>query len=385
MPTGRVQASPITLLSAIAIVSGLLSATGVEAAELSAAAQAGLDTNPHRLSSGLDPDWELFSLLDIGFANRFENDVSIEARSKHAFYPGDDRGDWSRTEFELGYRGNFEANDEKFGYRLSADWVDRDKNYVSRTTGEDATFSGESIVDRYDYEQLNLNAEISYRTENKTRFRARYQRRDKDYEDFSIPGLSNFDYKHDRYRFDVELRPAEAHRVSFELGEIDRVYEDRRIEDLDGNEIAGSDLEYDYSEFALGYLYRPDESFQFFLEFSFSDRSDNGVGYNDSNYDSVYLSWRKKIDETDEMRVSLTYSEFEYDNRSFSDAALVEEDAFDNDGYLLKLDYRRKLPQYGDEDLSLIYELQFENYDSSDERYRYDRVILSVGLRYDFL
>ena len=385
IPMGRFRSSPIIPLIAAIIVCGSPGVNAVKAAELSASAHAGLDTNPHRLSSGLDPDMEFLSLLDLKFSNRFDNDVSIRARSKHARYPGDDRGDWSRTEFDLGYRGEFEVNEKRFKYRLSTDWIDRDKNYVSRTTGEDATFGGESITDRYDYQQLNLNAEISYRTQNKTRLRARYQRRDKDYEDFSIPGLSNFDYDHNRYRFDVQFRLADQHRVSFEIGDTERAYEDRRAEDLDGNDIAGSDLEYDYTEYSAGYSYRPDKSFQFFLEVSFSDRSDNGVGYNDSTYDSVYLSWRKKLSPTDEVRASLTYSEFNYDNRSFSDTALIEEDAFDNDGYLLKLDYKRKLPQYGDEKLTLIYELQLEDYDSSDERYRYDRAIVSVGLRYDFL
>lgn len=374
----------LTLLITCNLLGGI-PVNSVFAADLSVEGQGGLDTNPHRLSSGLDPDAELFGLVDIRFSNLFDNGVSIEGRSKHALYPDDDRADWSRTEFDLGYRDNFKIDDNKFAYRLSTDWVDRNKNYVSRTTGEDATFGGESIVDRYDYEQLNLNAEISYQTEARHRLRARYQRRDKDYEDYSIPGLSNFDYDHDRFRFDIRFRLADEHSLSLEYGDTTREYDDRRIEDLNGNEIPGTDLEYDYSQYSLGYLYRPNKDFYFNLEFSFSDRSDNGVGYNDSTYDSVYLSWRRKINETDEIRASITYSDFAYDNRSFSDTAQLEEDAFDNDGYLLKLDYKRRLQQNGDENLTLVYELQLDDYDSSDERYRYDRIIISMGLRYDLL
>ncbi len=373
--------APLTVLIAF----GLLGVNGLLAAELSVEGQGGLDTNPHRLSSGLDPDIELFGLVDLRFSNRFDNGVSVKGRSKHAFYPDDDRADWSRTEFDLGYSSKFEIDDKKFGYRLSTDWLDRDKNYVSRTTGEDATFGGESIVDRYDYQQLNLNAEISYRTEARHRLRARYQRRDKDYEDYSIPGLSNFDYDHDRYRFDVRFQVADEHRLTVEYSTIDRKYDDRRIEDLDGDEIPGTDLEYDQTEYVLGYWYRPDQDFQFNIEFSFSDRSDNGVGYNDSSYDSVYLYWRKKVNETDEIRSSLLYSEFEYDNRIFSDGEQLEEELFENDGYLLKLDYKRKMVQQGYENLALIYQLQVDDYDSTDTRYRYDRIILSVGLRYNLL
>ena len=382
MTTGRL--TTLALLIAGLLFGGPL-VGGATAADLSVAAQGGLDSNPHRLSSPLDPDIELFGLLDLRFSNDFDNGVSVGARSRHALYPDDDRADWSRTELDLGFRDKFELEKKEFEYRLSTDWTDRDKNYVSRTTGEDATFGGESITDRYDYEQLNLDAEISYRTANRHRLRARYQNRSKDYADYSIPGLSDFDYDHDRYRFDVELRLAESHRLSLEYGETSREYDDRRIEDLDGNEIPGSDLEYDYSEYAVGYQYRPDRDFWFFAEVSFSDRADNGDGYNDSTYDRVYLSLRHRINAAEEFRASLTYSEFEYDNRSFSNAAQLEEDAFDNDGYLVKLDYERKLRPNGDEKLTLIYELQLADYDSSDSRYRYDRVIGSVGLRYDLL
>jgi hypothetical protein len=41
--------------------------------------------------------------------------------------------------------------------------------------------------------------------------------------------------------------------------------------------------------------------------------------------------------------------------------------------------------QQGYENLALIYQLQFDDYDSTDRRYRYDRIILSVGLRYNLL
>ena len=360
-------------------------AGSASAADLSVEAQGGLDSNPHRLSSPLDPDIELFGLLDLRFSNDFDNGVFVGAHSKHAFYPDDDRADWSRTELDLGFGDDFELQHKEFEYELSADWIDRDKNYVSRTTGEDATFGGESITDRYDYEQLNLNAEISYRTANKHRLRARYQRRDKDYADYSIPGLDNFDYTHDRYRFDVEFRLADSHSLSLEYSETTREYEDRRASNLDGDEIPGSDLEYDYSEYALGYEYSPNKDFWIFAELSFSDRSDNGVGYNDSTYDRLYLSLKHQINDLDEFRLSLTYSEFEYDNRSFTDSAQLEEDAFDNDGYIVKMDYKRRLRRGGDEKLTLVYELQFDDYDSSDARYRYDRVIVSLGLRYDLL
>jgi hypothetical protein len=63
----------------------------------------------------------------------------------------------------------------------------------------------------------------------------------------------------------------------------------------------------------------------------------------------------------------------------------LEEEFFENDGYILKLDYKRKMVQQGYENLALIYQLQLDDYDSTDTRYRYDRIILSVGLRYNLL
>ncbi len=383
------QASINTPLSVIQIICCLLWAIAsgsASAVEFFVSGHGGLDTNPHKLSSSLDPELELFSAVDVMLSNRFENNLWFDARSIHAFYLDDDRGDWSKTEIDSGYESEFELNKRKFKYELSADWTDKDKNYVSRTTGEDATSGVESIVDRYDYDMTNLNAEISFRTEQKTRYRLSYQQRDKDYEDFSIPGLSDFDYSHDRFKFDVQVRLQDQHRVRAEIGTTNRVYDDRRVENLNGDEIPGTDLEYDTSDYALGYIYLPDKNFLFVLELSFSDRSDNGSGYRDQTYDRLYLSMRKQLNENESIRVSLNYSELAYDNRSFSvSEADEEEDAFDSDGYQLKLDYRKKLLLNGEENLTVIFALDVSDFDSSDSRYRYDRAIVSVGIMYEII
>jgi hypothetical protein len=359
--------------------------SSVFAVNLSVDGHGGLDSNPHRLSSQFDPDIEFFSIARIKLSNRFENGVYIKARSRHAFYPDDDRGDSSKTKLDLGYRSKFKLGDNKFDYKLSTDWTDRDKNYVSRTTGEDATFAGESIVDRYDYVSNNLNAEVSFRTKQKTRFRLSYQQRDKDYENFSIPGLNDFDYSHDRYKFGVEFRPAKKHRLIAEIGQTDRKYDDRRIDDINGNEIANTDLEYEYSDYLLGYVYRPDQDLKVRFNVSNSERSDNGVGYNDSNYDRVSISVRKQMNELEMFNFSLAYSDYAYDNRSFDDPALVEEDTFDNQGYQVKFDYHKNLQYNGKENLSLIYTLQADDYDSTDTRYEYSRVLFSIGLKYKII
>lgn len=363
----------------------LFVSSSVFAVDMSVDGQGGFDSNPHRLASKFDPGIEFFSIANIELSNRFENGVSIKGRSRHAFYPDDDRGDSSNTKLELGYRSKFELGENKFDYKLSTDWTDRNKNYVSRTTGEDATFAGESIVDRYDYVSGNLNAEVSFRSKQKTRFRLSYQRRNKDYESFSIPGLSDFDYSHDRYKFDVEFRLAKEHRLIAEIGQTDREYDDRRIDDINGNEIANTDLEYEYSEYLLGYVYRPDQDLKVRFDVSNSERSDNGVGYNDSTYDRVSISVRKQMNEHEMFNFSLAYSDYAYDNRIFDDPALVEDDTFDNEGYQVKLDYRKKLQLGGKENLSLIYSLQADDYDSSDTRYEYSRVLFSIGLKYKII
>ena len=363
----------------------LIASGSAFALDLSIAADGGFDSNPHRLASQFDPDIELFSIASIKLSNRFENGVFIKGRSKHAFYPDDDRGDWSKTKLELGYRSRFELGDNEFDYKLSTDWTDRDKNYVSRTTGEDATFAGESIVDRYDYVSNNLNAEISFRSKQKTRYRLSYQRRDKDYENFSIPGLNDFDYSHDKYQFDVEFRLAKEHRLIAEIGQTDRDYDDRQIDDINGDEIVNTDLEYEYSEYLLGYVYRPDRDLKIRFDVSNSERSDNGVGYNDSTYDRVSISVRNQLNKHEMLNFSLAYSDYAYDNRNFDDPALDEEDTFDNQGYRLKLDYRKKLQLSGEENLSIIYRLAADDYDSSDTRYEYSRILFSIGLKYNII
>ena len=95
---------------------------------------------------------------------------------------------------------------------------------------------------------------------------------------------------------------------------------------------------------------------------------------------------RKQLNENESIRVSLNYSELAYDNRSFSvSEADEEEDAFDSDGYQIKLDYRKKLLLNGEENLTAIFALDVSDFDSSDFRYRYDRAIVSVGIMYEII
>ena len=353
------------------------------AVELAVSGHAGVTSNPHQLSDSFQPDSEVFTLFDLKFSNRFDNGSYFKAQTKQSLFLNDETADRSRTKLDLGYRSKFHISEQKFRYKLWADSTIRNSTYVSKTTGQVATFNGQSIADRYDSVQNNLNAYVSLRSANKTRYKISYQHRDKDYQDYSIPGLSNFDYAHHRLRLNVDFRVSDESHVVAKIGTTRRDFKDRRAQDLNGDDIPGTNLEYDYLEYSLGYSYRPDKTVRLGALVEFIEREDNGVGYADSTYDRVTLSARFVLSETDSLDASLRYSDLAYVNQVVIDPSSLEEFGYDNKGYSILVDYRRALSSREENKFTLLLNFEAFDFDSSDPRYQYSEYVFSAGVRYD--
>ncbi|MCP4430108.1 MAG: hypothetical protein GY806_03940 [Gammaproteobacteria bacterium] len=355
------------------------------AVDFSLSGQAGVVDNPHQLSTQLDPQIEPFVQIGLRLSNRFENDAYFKIRAKQLEFSDDERADNSLTRFEFGYRSEDRLSDGKINYHVFANHDIRDKNYVSKITGEDATFSGESIVDRYDYDSTKLNANISYTTEQKTRYRLGYQYRKKDYESFSITGLSDFDYSHDRIKFDLQIRPSSQNRFKAAISTTRRNFDDKRVDDSNGDDIAGTDLEYDYYKYSLGYVYRPDSDVRIELSAFSSEREDNGVGYADASEQGINIYSWFQLDEKQRIFASLRYSDFSYDNQIVESETALEEESFNRKGQTVRFDYRRRLSDENENQLSFILTLIFSDFNSSNPFYKYSGNTIAAGIRYSIL
>ncbi|MBT8436431.1 MAG: hypothetical protein KJP11_03585 [Gammaproteobacteria bacterium] len=358
------------------LVVTFVSPSSTLALDLSLSAEGGLETNPNQLASRHNPDSDLFTQVRLRLDHDFESGAFVGLRAETILFLDEEDADQDRDRISGGYRSTFTTDDREFDYKLALVRTTRDKTYVSRSTGEIAVDNGQPIPDRYDYEQTNFNASIAWRTANKTRMRVRFQRRQKDYD--ATPDLSNLDYEHNRIRFDVEFRLSEQNRLRAGFGLTERDYDDRRIDDENGNDIAGTDLEYDYTNFWVETYFRPDQARRISFRLSTQDRDDNGVGYKDTQYETISVGYRHMLEDGSRWQASWQYSDLVYENRAAADP--LDEEGFDSTGHRLRL--RHEQPVFGDESKTTrLLSIEYEDFDSSDSDYRYQDLILSAGLR----
>ena len=91
-----------------------------------------------------------------------------------------------------------------------------------------------------------------------------------------------------------------------------------------------------------------------------------------------FVDYRHELEDGSRWLASWLYSDLVYDNRAAADP--LDEEGFDSTGHRLRLRHER--PVFGEEKkVTRLLSIEFEDFDSSDPDYRYDDLILSVGLR----
>lgn len=361
---------------------GLLILSSGHALELSTNFRYGIDSNPKSLSDRHNPSQDNFVYGDVKVTANYEKRLYLKAQAKRVEYSDDDRASWSKVGVDIDYKSKFKVGKQTVKYQLSIDAADRDSTYVSKSTGLIGVFGGQSIADRYDSRTTNFNAEMSYRTKQKTKFTLGYQRRNKDYEDFSIVGLSDLDYRHNKVNLDIDYRLSDVSRMIFELSKIDRKYLDRRADSSDGSDIPGTDLELNYTGYKLGYIFKPDKKIRWKYAINFLERSDNNSGYQDNEYTTMAISLRYKMESARQIAATLKYSDISYLNQRATAANSFEEEDREKKGFKLKLNYLHPLGKQTGSLPIFFAELNVADFDSLNPDYEYQQTSLSAGLRW---
>ncbi|TQV84398.1 hypothetical protein [Aliikangiella coralliicola] len=342
----------------------------------------GLDDNPHNLSDARAPKQEEFAFADFKLSANYDRMFYAKAYAKKAHYFNDERADWFKGELDLAFKSKFKIKKYRFRYKLSADHMVNDETYVSKVTGLVATFGGQSIADRYDAETTNYNGELSYKTKQNTTFKLKLQQRQKAYEEFTIAGLSNLDYDHNRIGFDIDYRPSDSGRFFLDTEVTQRDFVDRRAKDLQGDDIADSQLEYNYYGVKMGYVYRPDSSVRWRYSFKYNNRRDNSSGYWNANASSISISTKYVLADYHILKGRLKYSKFTYENQLDQDTTGLDEEIKERHGVTLSFDYEWILATLYDTKLGLYFGIESGAFVSSNPDYEYEGTSVSAGIRW---
>ena len=357
---------------------------------VNATATYGLDDNPHQLSAENKPD-EAINFLKGDFklaANLFEI-LDVKAQVTKTQYDDDPRADRYTGSAELRLKDQFAIGEANFKYQIAADYQFEDKTYVNKRTGFVGVFAGESIADRYDYDQQTYFAELIYMQNSIFEYGASYQQRSKSFEELEIPGLSNLDYDHQKFTAGFEYKASDLGRFFMNGSFTQREYLDRRGRDLETSlEVLGTDLFYNYATLNLGYIYRPNQDTRWRYTYNYEERRDTVTGYYNATGGFLGISAVHRISDYQFLSAGVKYLKFSLVNQVESQVDpnatpdTFEDDQRERQGATINLGYEWILATLYETNLAVYVELEHSNFEHIDDFYTHEKSSASLGIRW---
>lgn len=349
------------------------------AVSLEVSSALGVDDNPFRLSDN-------FSIESASYASSFMRvklgetlGVGADLRLRDIRF--DDLESAESRDMQARVNFNQRFLDKKLYLRSYIDYRDYDKTYVSRFSGETYEVNDNDASDRYDYGAWRMLLEGRYRLAKSHYVIAgtRYQARD--FEDYDSLGISNLDYKQASINLGWRYQPNRQWRVELRSEFTAREYDAKVARDFNGNRIDGSILEYDYRRLEVRLRYRPSKQLTASFNTSFTDRSDNGGGYydTDTRRSSARLSWAPN--DKNSFTASLAYGDIAYERGTSATDLESEAETPSTEGWRARASYNRLL--WEDDDYRVFWQSDWSWFRDSAEQdvYAYSRQKLETGLK----
>lgn len=372
-----------SLLTAAASALVILAAAPASAAtELDLQGVVGYDSNVFNLNDSIGERDGLFTDLEAGFSAERDwlggtagFDLGLAARLfESSMSDGDETKYFVRLRGDSGGKRKDRAFEWALRYRV------QDSTYVSRSTGVVATDGlGNEIGDRFDSSIGDLRG--AWNLPGGAFIEGVIET--KDYRnDYAALGLDRLDYNQ------YEVIPGyeagsrtDTFRIRLPLTL--RQYRDRRTSDVNGNSVAGTDLEYRYYGVDARYEHEFTRASALELSGGYEVRNDNGVGYGDRQRWNVAAEWNHRPDTQSRLSAGLEWSSRVLD-RPVSGAP-VNDETPEKKGYTLNVKYARLFPGVEIRNLALLTEGRWESFDNSNNvLFSYDRLEVFAGIRKNF-
>ena len=196
-----------------------------------------------------------------------------------------------------------------------------------------------------------------------------------DYEDVEV--VPSYDHEYFLFHGSMQYRFTPDSMIMLEAARSSRRFTNRPSFDLDGNQfITNAELRYDYLDFGMTARQRVTNSLWFGLGYTFTDRTDRFVGYNDYTRNAFAAEIQFSPGSRFRVEARTVYRLFDYPNAfAFHNPAAnpkTQEDIYST----LTLSYRVM------RGLSLVAEGQYREVVSNDTRIQYERMQFVAGIRW---
>lgn len=343
---------------------------------------AGFDSNPFELAETFEIEADQFIEVDARFKQAIADGLRASVKLHNQSYLDLSDADSLNTAVKLDYYRKAQLMERDVRYRFDVEYNTADSTYVSKNLGRIGENSiGEPIADRYDANWLDYRARVDFELSESLRLDLNIIGRSKNYADLTNFNLSSLDYT--QWLFEPELRYTSDDKnlltAKFTTG--NRSYDNRNGRDLQGIFVPISELEYDFLGFKVGWRYRPSESQQLRVSYSYEAREDNVAGYFDATDNLLSLRYTNRISDKQELRLGMSYKDFSYDNNVDVVESETEEAINTKEGFNLSASYGFLWSESSYGDWWLNTSLGYENYDSVSAAYVYDKALFTVGIK----
>ena len=353
--------------------------------------QQGIDNNPYEISQPGNSS----SYADIYMGHDGAHKVSKKTEYRYSFdingrkYYETEASAADKLDIDVRLRSinRFKVNGKSLNLLLTADWNTDRGTYFSQRTRQVATTSrGQSIADRFDYDNGKLAAEVIYRFNRKHSLGlySYISRRNylNDYEDINLEALDFTEAAlQPTYRYKSESGLYLRSFVYYKR----RTYDDLLNDNINGRNIPDSKLR--YNMYGYGFLVNKTIAGRLFAQVYASGyfSRDNAEGYRDLDYHKLALKFEYKINDTSE----LVLDGYCYIRDYKQDSARPVESEFGDSGRKRtgcksELSYSTPFPFLNDENIRLTTRLATENESNSENRLSFDKFEFGIGVSYQF-
>lgn len=341
----------------------------------------GYDTNPYRLSDQFDIQGSDFIDYHVKAKIKFTKKFSLTAKGDFQDY-GDSAtwGDNNTLTAELRYQtGKFHKQ-----RGISLNYKQKDKTYVSRINGTTAISSEQSLDNRYDYQALTLNTYRNFKLIKRVYNQIELDLNQKDYTDYPQLSITDFDYQGFKLTDIITIKANKRNTHNINASYESRFFSNREQKNSTGDEIAGTEMVFNYLGLGYQYHYKPNKHIRFDLNSGFTQRTDNGSGYYDSQKFVIGVTSNYKWHTSSTLMLNYRYSDSSYLREPEINQASNEEDFTSESKHVAKLTSITQLPKSWLKQASFIVKYIHTIANSNRGQYQYNRQIISSGLKIRF-
>ena len=353
----------------------------------------GYDSNPSTLADKFNPEGATFVRIRATISQKITSNIKTSINVNSRNYGSDGKnGDTNRSKISLKYKDKI-GDTIKSTLSLAANIGMFDKTYVSHTTGSIGTYSDQDLSDRYDYQWWSTSASISKNITRRLTANFGSELLVRDYEDYDIAGLSNFDYRQLTFSTRWRYRLSKYHRSILDLGLSKREFDDRREASLAGVKIDDTDLKYSRQKISLSHRYKISSHLTLEGRLSYLSQHDSGGGFYNYTRKASKLSIGYRILPLSNFQTQISYYTDGYQRIGNLDDDVTTEERFtDREGLKLGLRFESKLPfkallgkRSKNAYPAIFIQWERKNVETnSDTNYTYDRQQIQAGILFHF-